>query len=635
MGRVRLASVLAAAALALSCGGDDLTLPNEGQPAELSAVRGNGQNGTVGAPLGDSLVVRVFDRFGSPIDGIEVSWTAEVGGSVEPAIAVTDADGRAGTQRTLGAQPGTYTTVATVAELPDAPVIFTTTGVAAKLSLVTQPSPAAVSGVPLERQPVLQLLDADATPVARQGVVVTVQIATGGGSLGGATSVASDANGLVTFADLSIRGEPGVRTLLFAADAFASTASAPVAVGVGAAASIAAAGGEGQTATVNTAVSEPPAVVVRDLDGTPVAGIPVTFSVASGGGSVTGATVATGPDGLARVGSWTLGSTAGPNSLQAEVQGLELQGSPVTITATGVAGPLSVERSTIAASPGTIAASTGGVVSTVTVTARDAFDNPIPDLDVVLSATGSGNVLTQPGEPTDRSGVATGQLAASGLGAHVVSATVAGQAIQATATVTVAAGAPVAGNSQASVPGGVSGTATVIEIVLGDAFGNPVAGASGAIAVAVSGANTASGLPVEEVGGGLYRVRYTPILAGNDLVSVQVNSAAVPGSPFTSQVAPGPADPASSTAEVSRSPSIFTIIQVLVTARDAQGNPVGRGGEQVAVTVNSGNPIAAIDRGDGTYEAAIFAFGVDFSVEITMNGVPISGSPFKPIVRGS
>ncbi|MBA3260578.1 MAG: Ig-like domain-containing protein, partial [Gemmatimonadales bacterium] len=568
---MRILSLLAVAALALACGGDDLTLPNEGQPAELAAVRGNGQNGTVGAPLADSLVVRVLDRFGSPIGGIEVSWTAEVGGSVNPATAVTDADGRAGTQRTLGPQPGTYTTVATVAQLPEEPAVFTTTGVAAKLSLVTQPSPSAVSGVPLERQPVIQLLDADANPVARQGVVVTVQIATGGGSLGGSTSVASDPNGLVAFTDLSIRGEPGNRTLLFAADAFASTASAPVAVGVGAAASIAIAAGEEQSAMVSTAVSEPPAAVVRDLDGNPVAGIPVTFSVISGGGSVTGGTVTTGPDGVARVGSWTLGSTAGPNSLQAQVQGLELQGSPVTFTATGTAGPLSLERSTIAASPGTIAASTGAVASTITVTARDAFDNPIPGLDVVLSATGAGNVLTQPAEPTDPSGTATGQLAATGLGAHVVSATIAGQAIQATATVTVTGGSPAAGNSQAGVPNGVAGRATVIEIRLGDAFGNPVAGAPGAIAVAVSGANPATGLPVEEVGGGLYRVRYTPTVAGTDLVSVQVNSAAVTGSPFTSQVAPGPVDPASSTAQVSRTPSIFTIIDVLVTARDAQG----------------------------------------------------------------
>jgi hypothetical protein len=289
--KLRVASrptLLLFAALAVVSCGDGLTLPNEGQPAELVPVRGNGQNGTVGEPLADSLVVQVRDRFGSPIPSIEVSWTAEDGGSVAPATAMTDANGRAGAQRILGPQPGTYKTLATVAALPEEPAEFTTTGVASRLSLLTQPSPAAASGVTLERQPVLQLLDADANPVERAGVVITVQIAAGGGSLGGTTSVPSDAGGVVTFTDLSIRGSPGLRTLLFAADAFASIVSAPVAVGVGAATSIAVASGGGQSATVNTAVATPPAAIVRDANGTPVVGIPVTFSVASGGGSVAG-----------------------------------------------------------------------------------------------------------------------------------------------------------------------------------------------------------------------------------------------------------------------------------------------------------------------------------------------------------
>ena len=104
-------------------------------------LRGDEQNGTVGQALADSLVVQVRDRFGDPVSGVEVTWTAEFGGSVEPATSTTDASGRAGTQRILGEQPGIYTTVATVSALPEAPVVFRTTGVAAKLSILTQPSP--------------------------------------------------------------------------------------------------------------------------------------------------------------------------------------------------------------------------------------------------------------------------------------------------------------------------------------------------------------------------------------------------------------------------------------------------------------------------------------------------------------
>jgi hypothetical protein len=64
-----------------------------------------------------------------------------------------------------------------------------------------------------------------------------------------------------------------------------------------------------------------------------------------------------------------------------------------------------------------------------------------------------------------------------------------------------------------------------------------------------------------------------------------------------------------------------------VTARDAQGNPVGEGGETVLVSVDGGTAVTAEDRGDGTYRASIFRFSPR-SVVITMNGVPIQGSPF-------
>ena len=75
-------------------------------------VWGNGQSGTIGELLGDSLVVQVVDRFGDPVGGSEVTWTAEVGGSVTPPTSVTSPDGQAGTQRVLGADVGTYLTTA-------------------------------------------------------------------------------------------------------------------------------------------------------------------------------------------------------------------------------------------------------------------------------------------------------------------------------------------------------------------------------------------------------------------------------------------------------------------------------------------------------------------------------------------
>ncbi|HEY8257586.1 MAG TPA: Ig-like domain-containing protein, partial [Gemmatimonadales bacterium] len=200
---MRKLAMLALLALA-GCGGDNLVLPNEGQPANLAIVRGDRQNGTVGQALPDSLVIRVTDRFNNPVPGAEVTWTADNGGAVDPSTGTTDGAGRAATMRTLGSQPGTYTTQATVTGFAGEPAVFITTGLAAQLAFVTNPGAIATSGVPLDPQPVLQLSDPEGNPIARGGVSVTVQISSGGGTLGGTTTATSDDAGLVTFTDLVI-----------------------------------------------------------------------------------------------------------------------------------------------------------------------------------------------------------------------------------------------------------------------------------------------------------------------------------------------------------------------------------------------------------------------------------------------
>src|SRR5437773_5140244 len=73
-----------------------------------------------------------------------------------------------------------------------------------------------------------------------------------------------------------------------------------------------------------TLFRSPPSVIVHDGSGNPVQGVTVTFAPAAGSGSVTGGTQTTNGSGIATVGSWTLSTTAGTNTL--------------TATATGVAG---------------------------------------------------------------------------------------------------------------------------------------------------------------------------------------------------------------------------------------------------------------------------------------------------------
>ncbi len=89
--------------------------------------------------------------------------------------------------------------------------------------------------------------------------------------------------------------------------------------------------GNNQTATASTAVAVSPSVVVKDYAGTPLIGTPVTFTVTSGGGTVTTATVTTNAFGIATVGSWILGPTPGTNTLTVTAPGLPT----VVFTATG------------------------------------------------------------------------------------------------------------------------------------------------------------------------------------------------------------------------------------------------------------------------------------------------------------
>lgn len=72
-------------------------------------------------------------------------------------------------------------------------------------------------------------------------------------------------------------------------------------------------------------------VIVRaeNPQGRPMGGVEVRFTVAAGGGRVDPATTRTDRDGLA-IATWTLGGSAGPNTLTATVEGMP--GPPLTVT---------------------------------------------------------------------------------------------------------------------------------------------------------------------------------------------------------------------------------------------------------------------------------------------------------------
>ncbi|MEC8860421.1 MAG: DUF6701 domain-containing protein [Pseudomonadota bacterium] len=80
-------------------------------------------------------------------------------------------------------------------------------------TLTTQPSSTAISGSAFNQPAVVTLLNASGNPIV--GANVTANIETGGGTLGGTTTVATNGSGQAVFTNLTITGAAGVRTLGF------------------------------------------------------------------------------------------------------------------------------------------------------------------------------------------------------------------------------------------------------------------------------------------------------------------------------------------------------------------------------------------------------------------------------------
>jgi hypothetical protein len=167
------------------------------QPAGASAIQmvsGNAQEAPAGAPLPDSLVVRVTDAFGNPVAGAVVQWSADAG-TVSPAEAATGANGLAAARRILGAVPGAQTAVAAIPGLAGSPVTFSHTAIAGPiltLVVVSGNGQTGVTGAELGEPLRVRLVDEQNAGVA--GRTVTWQPRAGAGTADPASS-ATDADG--------------------------------------------------------------------------------------------------------------------------------------------------------------------------------------------------------------------------------------------------------------------------------------------------------------------------------------------------------------------------------------------------------------------------------------------------------
>ncbi len=212
--------------------------------------------------------------------------------------------------------------------------------------------------------------------------------------------------------------------------------------------------GNNQSATVGLSVPVAPSVIVRDAGSIPVAGVVVTFAVASGGGAVTGTSQTTDASGIATVGGWGLGTTAGANTLTATATGSGITGNPVTFTATGTAGAAYV----IGVSTGNSQSASPGSAVPVppAMFAHDFWGNPVPGLASPSPSPGGGSV-TGASQTTGANGIATVGGWTLGTGpANTMTATATGSGITGNPVTFTATGVSAGGIDLTFVGGGTT-----------------------------------------------------------------------------------------------------------------------------------------------------------------------------------
>jgi hypothetical protein len=199
----------------------------------------------------------------------------------------------------------------------------------AQLSISAGDDQTATAGTAVAIPPAITVANAAGTPL--QGVAVSFSVTTGGGSVTGANATTDD-QGVAAVESWTLGTAVGANELTAVASGLSVTFSATGELDTIPFLVIPTKGFD-QNATAGTEVAIPPEVTVVNATGTPIPGVAVTFSVTDGDGSVTGENATTDDQGVAAVGSWTLGTTAGDNELTASVI-VEGPVAPITLTAT-------------------------------------------------------------------------------------------------------------------------------------------------------------------------------------------------------------------------------------------------------------------------------------------------------------
>ena len=208
---IRTTIILGAAAGMIATGCTSSTEQSPAlSPASIEAVSPTSLTGTVGTEASPAPTVRVMDRDGNPMQGVQVLFTVTAGGGTpQSASKRTDAEGTASVAWTLGWNRGANSMAASAGQ---GSVVFTATADPGPPTFLRRLTDVrlGIAGTTLAERLAVRVEDRFGNSVA--GVAVTFDVISGGGTVGGNVAT-TDYAGIAISGPwtLGAPGENGVR----------------------------------------------------------------------------------------------------------------------------------------------------------------------------------------------------------------------------------------------------------------------------------------------------------------------------------------------------------------------------------------------------------------------------------------